>query len=82
MSIQEYIADFMTRNTIRRVEVAVPIYDADIRKRICDIFDTIMKDNVKGKEQGQDGLYHDREKKGALINSQEFFYEKAYEAEK
>lgn len=75
-------ADFMTRNTIRRVEVAVPIYDADIRKRICDIFDTIMKDNVKGKEQGQDGLYHDREKKGALINSQEFFYEKAYEAEK
>ena len=44
-------ADFMTRNTVRRVEVAAPVYDPAIRERIRYIFDTIMKDDEKGKEQ-------------------------------
>lgn len=43
-------ADFMTRNTVRRVEVAAPIYDQDIRTRIRHIFDTMMMDDEKGKE--------------------------------
>ena len=74
-------ADFMTRNTVRRVEVAAPIYDADIRERICSIFDTIMKDNVKGKELNAEGIYEDRDRSGSSINSQEIFYEEAYRAE-
>lgn len=74
-------ADFMTRNTVRRVEVAAPIYDADIRERICNIFDTVMADNVKGKELKAEGIYESREQKEASINSQEIFYEEAYRAE-
>lgn len=74
-------ADFMTRNTLRRVEVAAPIYDEDLKTRICKIFDTVMSDNVKGKEQGKDGIYRDREINGSPVNSQEVFYEEAYQAE-
>ena len=42
-------ADFMTRNTIRRVEVATPIYDEAVRNRIRHILDVALSDNVKGK---------------------------------
>ena len=31
-------ADFMTRNTIRRVEVAAPVYDEEIKKRLLRMF--------------------------------------------
>lgn len=44
-------ADFMTRNTVRRVEVAAPVYDPAIRERIRYIFDTIMKDDEKEKSR-------------------------------
>lgn len=44
-------ADWMTRNTRRRVEVAAPIYDADIKHRILDMFDVMMTDNVKARVQ-------------------------------
>ena len=43
----------MTRNTTRRVEVATPIYDEDIKKRVLHIFDVIMSDNVKARIQMQ-----------------------------
>ena len=39
-------ADFMTRNTTRRVEVAVPIEDVDLRARIQEMFITMLSDNV------------------------------------
>lgn len=74
-------ADFMTRNTIRRVEVAVPIYDPDIRTRIRHIFDTMMMDDEKGKEQNAKGEYCDREVNEDKLNSQEFFYQEAYDLE-
>ncbi|MDY5846886.1 MAG: polyphosphate kinase 1 [Bariatricus sp.] len=74
-------ADFMTRNTIRRVEVAVPIYDPDIRTRIRHIFDTMMIDDEKGKEQNAKGEYCDREVNADKLNSQEFFYQEAYDLE-
>ena len=48
-------ADFMTRNTIRRVEVAAPIYDENVRKKIRHIFDVVLSDNVKGKRMLPDG---------------------------
>ena len=40
-------ADFMTRNTERRVEVAVPLKDKIIADKVVDIFNTMLKDNVK-----------------------------------
>lgn len=73
-------ADFMTRNTVRRVEVAAPIYDPDIRERIRYIFDTIMKDDEKGKEQNAQGIYEDRHINEIPVNSQEIFYQDAYMA--
>lgn len=72
-------ADFMTRNTVRRVEVAVPIYDEAIKERIRHIFDTIMADDEKGKQQNEKGEYLDREINEKKINSQEIFYEEAYQ---
>ena len=44
-------ADFMTRNTERRVEVAVPLKDKIIADKAVDIFDTMLKDNVKARIQ-------------------------------
>lgn len=73
-------ADFMTRNTIRRVEVATPIYDEDIKNRLRHIFDTIMKDDEKGKIQNNKGIYEDRDLGGEKLNSQEVFYQEAYDA--
>lgn len=73
-------ADFMTRNTIRRVEVAAPVYDPAIRERIQYIFDTIMKDDEKGKEQNAKGIYEDRHINEEPVNSQEIFFQDAYEA--
>ena len=73
-------ADFMTRNTVRRVEVAAPVYDPAIRERIRYIFDTIMKDDEKGKEQNAEGIYEDRHINEEPVNSQEIFFQDAYEA--
>ena len=73
-------ADWMTRNTRRRVEVAAPIYDADIKHRILDMFDVMMTDNIKARVQQPDGTYTREPAQEPLIDSQEYFYEQAYEA--
>lgn len=73
-------ADFMTRNTLRRVEVAVPVYDKGIAERIYGIFTTLLSDNVKARVQGDDGIYRYKEETSEeKINAQELFFEKAYE---
>ena len=74
-------ADFMTRNTIRRVEVAVPILDENVRNKIRHIFDVALSDNVKGKRMLPDGTYADIITDKEKINSQEVFYQEAYDAE-
>ena len=75
-------ADFMTRNTIRRVEVAVPLWDEKIKQRVRDMFDTMMKDNEKGKMLNAEGAYLDRivVQDEERINSQELFYQQAYDS--
>ena len=70
----------MTRNTIKRVEVAAPIYDEEIRDRLRHIFDTVMADDEKGKQQTCDRAYVDRNLHEKKLNSQELFYEEAYRA--
>ena len=47
----------MTRNTIRRVEVAAPVKSPELRKRVLHIFDIMMRDNVKARIQLPDGTY-------------------------
>lgn len=50
-------ADYMTRNTTRRVEVAAPVRDEEIKKRVLDLFETQMSDNVKARVMQSDGSY-------------------------
>lgn len=51
-------ADFMTRNTTKRVEVAAPVYDADIKNRILESFQLMLRDNVKASVLNADGNYY------------------------
>ena len=71
-------ADLMTRNTERRVEVACPVLDTELRERICEILETMLRDNTKAWEQFSDGRYIRRSAPADLvINSQEMFIEQA-----
>ncbi len=72
-------ADLMTRNTIHRVEIAAPILDPELKKRVREYFETELKDNMQAREMMNDGTYV-RVKKGEAepMNSQEYFYEMAY----
>ena len=63
-------ADFMTRNMTRRVEVALPVYDENIRNTIFGMFEQMLKDNVNARVQVQDGNYEMRISRGKKINSQ------------
>ena len=73
-------ADYMTRNTIRRVEVAAPVEDEKLKKRIRDMFRILMSDNVKAREMLSDGTYVHVERRDGEepLNSQEYFYDEAY----
>ena len=75
-------ADYMTRNTLRRVEVAAPIYDGDIKRRIREMFAVMMSDNVKARTQLSDGNYKVIADQNPPVNAQELFFEKAYERAK
>ena len=67
-------ADFMTRNTIRRVEVATPILDEQLRKKLDWMFDTMMQDDEKGKQLNAKGIYENRKLGETRLDSQELFY--------
>ena len=71
-------ADFMTRNTIRRVEVAAPILDEKLKERLDWMFETMMNDDEKGKRLTETGNYADRNRNDVRLNSQEIFYAMAY----
>lgn len=72
-------ADYMSRNTIRRVEVAIPVEDEKLKKRLWDMFTVLMSDNVKARTMMSDGTYlHVVRKEGEeAVNSQEVFYNEA-----
>jgi polyphosphate kinase len=50
-------ADCMPRNFYKRIEVMFPITDSNNKKRIFKIIDLILKDNVKARILGNDGIY-------------------------
>lgn len=74
-------ADWMTRNTVHRVEVAAPVENPDLKLRLNEMFITMLSDNVQARELNSSGKYT-RLQPGeeAPLNSQEFFYESVYEA--
>ena len=77
---QYYIgsADFMTRNTVKRVEVAAPVYSERLKNRLQDLFDLMLSDNKKARKEDAKGTYSVVECKGQPINSQELLYQGAY----
>lgn len=74
-------ADFMTRNTVRRIEVACPVYDENIKRRITDYFAVQLEDNVKARQQNSEGKYIKKPVGGKdSLNAQEYFISQAYDA--
>lgn len=72
-------ADFMTRNTLRRVEVAAPIEDPDIRMQIQEMFVTMLSDDRKARSMNNKGIYKIEPSDNAPLNSQEVFLQQAYD---
>ena len=72
-------ADFMTRNTLRRVEVAAPILDAGLRRRLTEMFRTMLQDNQQARELKNTGEYIRVRNDATPLNCQEFFYRQAYQ---
>lgn len=72
-------ADFMTRNTVKRVEVAAPIYDPDIADRIVKIFETMLEDDVKARVQNSNGLYKKKSSHNKKTDCQREFMKQAIE---
>lgn len=71
-------ADYMTRNTIRRVEVAAPVYNEKIKKRLWNMFEMLLRDNVKARIQLPDGAYVYKVNDNPPVDAQRFFFEEAY----
>lgn len=72
-------ADFMTRNTVKRVEVAAPIYSEKIKKQIREIFELMLKDNKKARAEDNEGNYTLKKCVGEAFDSQEMLYQLAYD---
>ncbi len=72
-------ADFMTRNTQRRVEVACPVYDKTVRKEIHKIIEAVRNDNVKGRMMMTDGTYAEKINGADPFDSQQYLMDEAGE---
>ena len=71
-------ADIMTRNLARRVEIACPVLDPELKSRIEHTAEVILSDNVKLRELKNDGNYiRVTAGTGKRINAQDIFIEEA-----
>ena len=73
-------ADMMTRNTEKRVEVACPIYDETIRRRLKHCMKVMLSDNLKAREMMPDGTYRKKESGGEMSDAQAVFMQEALNA--
>ena len=71
-------ADFMTRNTVRRVEVAAPVEDVRLKEYLLKDFRIMLNDNVQARKMNPDGNYTRIRNDKEPLSAQEFFYEEAY----
>ena len=69
-------ADIMTRNLDYRIEVGVPIYDAEVQQSLARVFDLQWSDNVNARliDKGLNNFYRTALPGEASMNSQEEFY--------
>ena len=70
-------ADFMTRNTERRVEVACPIFDPRVRERIHQLLEAEERDTLKARVLQPDGTYAKKDPALPPLDSQQFLMEEA-----
>lgn len=83
MEIYISSADMMTRNTRRRVEVACPVQDPALKKRIKGIIHVLKKDNVQAMCLRADGEYVSKKGRGEeKINSQIYLLNEARRSQK
>lgn len=59
-------ADMMTRNLNRRVEIACPIHDPEIKEQLMWLLDCQLKDNVKASFIMSDGLYSRKQSRALM----------------
>ena len=75
-------ADFMTRNTERRVEIACPVLDEHIRRQLCHYINQLCRDNVKARALCANGQYTPVSRQsGPPLNAQAAMMEEAIRAE-
>ena len=73
-------ADWMTRNLEKRVEILFPVNGEAQKREIRHIMEIQLQDNVKAHILQKDDTYEKIDKRGkVLVNSQEYFCEKAIE---
>lgn len=70
-------ADFMTRNTTRRVEIGCPVKNAQIKARILHFLEIMLSDNVKARHMLPDGSYLPVSNGEPPLSCQEFFMQEA-----
>ncbi len=75
-------ADLMTRNTVRRVEIACPIDSPEIRARLHEITDCMLQDTIKARVLLSDGTYVKKAQALDPICAQEHLMKCAMEAAK
>lgn len=75
-------ADMMTRNTEKRVEVACPVLDEDIKKQINHYLKVMLADNIKSRVLLSDGTFVKKKASEPMIDSQAVFMEEAIHAKK
>lgn len=61
------------------MEVAAPIYQQNLKERIQNLFDLMLRDNRKARQEGADGIYRMVENDEPALNSQEALYQLAYD---
>ncbi len=66
-------ADWMARNLYERCEVVYPVLDDGLKMRVREeILGSYLKDNVKARELGADGVYARVKGTGARFSAQEY----------
>lgn len=73
-------ADMMTRNTEKRVEVACPVRDKEVKEQINHYLKIMLEDNIKARVLQRDGSYRKKEQSEPFIDSQAVFMEEALQA--
>ena len=73
-------ADMMTRNTEKRVEVACPVYDEDLRARLNHTLQVMLEDNVKARVLDAAGTYLKKGQGEPFVDAQEVFMQEAVQA--